>query len=119
VWSWWQEGSVHRAAWPDADSLAAQARGSEGDGADEFLARAGVALEVTADVLREVRKAKSQAKLPMRAPVARVLVRDAPERISALELGWDDLRQAGSIELVETAPADALEVEVELAPDQG
>ncbi len=114
VWSWWQEGSVHRASWPDAEELLAHARAGDADASD-FLARAGRALEVTADVLREVRKAKSQARLPMRAEVRRVLVHDVPERLDALELGCDDLRLAGSIALVERAPAEELGVEVELA----
>ncbi len=87
----------------------------------EANGRAGeqVALEVTADVLREVRKAKSQAKRPMRAPVARVLVRDTAERLAALALGEDDLLQAGSIERLEKASAEDGEfaVEVELAED--
>ena len=111
VWSWWQEGSVHRAAWPlEGGELAAEAAGGE-------PARELMALDVGADVLREVRKAKSQAKRPMRAPVTRVLVRDRPERLEALELAAEDLRMAGSIELLETEPAEELAVEVTLAEE--
>ena len=114
VWSWWQEGSVHRAPWPDADELAVAAGTQAGVG-DDGAGGEEVALEVTADVLREVRKAKSQAKRPMRAPVQRVVVRDTAERVRALELGKDDLLLAGSIELLQTGEAEELEVEVELA----
>jgi valyl-tRNA synthetase len=112
VWSWWQQGSVHRAQWPDAGELAAA-----GAGAD--AAREAVALDVTADVLREVRKAKSQAQVKMRAPVKRVIVHDTAARLQALELGSEDLREAGSIELIETRGADELAVAVELAEETG
>ncbi|MGP0101319.1 MAG: valine--tRNA ligase [Solirubrobacteraceae bacterium] len=121
VWSWWQEGSVHRAAWPDADELAVAAGGgaTSPGGAENGRALEDVALEVTADVLREVRKAKSQAKRPMRAPVARVLVRDTAERLAALRLGEGDLLQAGSIELLEPVEDGEFAVEVELAEEPG
>ena len=110
VWSWWQEGSIHRAPWPDAAELAEEAQGA-------LLEREELALGLAADVLRDVRKAKSDAKRPMRAPVARVLVRDTAERLQALELGASDLRQAGAIELLETVEASEPAVEVELAED--
>jgi valyl-tRNA synthetase len=113
VWSWWQEGSVHRASWPQAHELPAAGADSE-DGP----AREEIALEVTADVLREVRKAKSQARRPMRAPVRRVVVRDTPERLQGLELGSGDLLLAGSIELLEPVPDGEFAVEVELAPEE-
>jgi valyl-tRNA synthetase len=136
VWSWWQQGSVHRAAWPQADELlaaagadlatgadpAAQAAGADPaapSGAENGRAREAVALEVTADVLREVRKAKSQAKRPMRAPVSRVVVRDTAERLAALQLGEGDLLQAGSIELLELVEGGELAVEVVLAEEAG
>jgi valyl-tRNA synthetase len=119
VWSWWQEGSVHRAAWPDADELvaAAGAGAATPSGSENGHAREDVALEVTADVLREVRKAKSQAKRPMRAPVSRVVVRDTAERLAALALGEGDLLQAGSIELLEPVEDGEFAVEVVLAEE--
>jgi valyl-tRNA synthetase len=131
VWSWWQAGSVHRAPWPDADELAAAGAGvaaAAGDGASggeagprsdaEARAREDVALDVTADVLSEVRKAKSQARRPMRAAVARVVVRDTAERLRALELGSGDLLLAGAIELLEPVADGEFAVEVELAPEE-
>ena len=68
-------------------------------------------------MLREVRKAKSEARRPMRAPIERVLVRDTAERLGALELGVSDLLAAGSIERLETAPGEEFAVEVELAEE--
>ncbi len=114
VWSWWQPGSVHRASWPLASELTGALDGggpAVGDGARE-----DVALTVAAAVLSEVRKAKSQARRAMRAPVTRVVVHDTAERLSALELGSGDLRQAGSIEALAAVVAQEFAVEVELAP---
>ena len=113
VWSWWQQGSVHRAPWPDASELLALAGDEQANG----RAIEDVALEVTADVLREVRKAKSQARRPMRAPVRRVVVRDTAGRLAALALGEGDLVQAGSIERFDTVQDEEPGVEVELAEE--
>ncbi len=114
VWSWWQHGSVHQASWPDAGELRDALGGAETDEREQR------ALELAADVLREVRKAKSQARRPMRAPVARAVVHDTPERLDALELAVDDLRLAGSIATIETVAIDAADefaVDVELADE--
>jgi valyl-tRNA synthetase len=111
VWSWWQPGSVHRAGWPGAEELLDALGVLEPDSApleDE-------ALGVAAEVLKEVRKAKSEARRPMRAPVRRVAVHDSAERLAALRLGLEDLRAAGSIEAVEMAEGEEFAVEVELA----
>src|SRR5687768_9825592 len=61
VWSWWQTGSVHRAAWPTADELP-----SDGDPA---------VVGAVAAALAGVRKAKSDAKVSMRADVETAVVR--------------------------------------------
>ena len=109
VWSWWQAGSVHRAPWPDSSQL------------ERLAARVGeengeaLALDVTAEVLHEVRKAKSGAGVPMRADVERVKVHDTAERLRALELGSDDLLSAGSIRRLEVAEGAEFAVEVVLA----
>jgi valyl-tRNA synthetase len=113
VWSWWQPGSIHRAPWPDAAELRAELErdGESGlaDGEDE-------ALTVAAEVLSEVRKAKSEAQRPMRAPVRHVRVHDTAARLAALQLGLGDLLAAGTIEQLEPLEGDELAVEVTLAP---
>jgi valyl-tRNA synthetase len=105
VWSWWKDGSVHRAPWPGADEL----RGPVGAGAKPLV------LEVASAVLGEVRKAKTVAQVSMRADVARAVVRDTPTRLAALALAADDVRAAGGIAELVTEEAEAFAVEVELA----
>jgi valyl-tRNA synthetase len=113
VWSWWQPGSIHLASWPDAAEL----RGELGrDGEAGVAAEEEAALAVAAEVLGEVRKAKSQAQRPMRAPVRLVRVHDTPQRLGALQLGLGDLLAAGAIEQLECVESDELAVEVTLAP---
>jgi valyl-tRNA synthetase len=110
VWSWWQEGTVHRAPWPTPEELL------DGRPADPLEEQA---LEVSAEVLHEVRKAKSEARVRMSAPVALLRVHDSAERLRALELGRDDLLAAAAVERLELLAGGPFAVEVELAAEQG
>ena len=105
VWSWWQEGSVHRAGWPGADELPPPTPGED------------AVFEVAAEVLGAVRRAKSEAKKSMRAPVERVVVSDTEERVGALRLAERDLKEAGTITTVEYRTADESSTEVALSVD--
>jgi valyl-tRNA synthetase len=87
VWSWWQEGSVHRAPWPSAADLKAELKGQ---GQPEVLTVAG-------EVLGQIRKAKSSAQVSMKTEVARLLVRDSSERLELVRLGLGDLVNAGVV----------------------
>ena len=91
VWSWWREGSVHRAAWPAADELAFAA-----DADPEVY-------EVAAAALTAIRKEKALAKVSLRVPVERATVRDTAPRLAKLDLVAADLREAGNIEALERA----------------
>ncbi|MGZ8765662.1 MAG: valine--tRNA ligase [Acidimicrobiia bacterium] len=104
VWSWWREGSVHRAAWPEVDHMEARS--------DTSVYR------VASQVLGAVRKSKSDAQRSLRTDVIRATVRDTPERLAALALADDDVREAGRIEELVTEEAAALEIAVELAPPE-
>jgi valyl-tRNA synthetase len=104
VWSWWQEGSVHRAPWPSAADVRAVAR----DGSAELLDAAGWALGL-------VRKAKSDAKVSMRAAVARAVVRQSAAGLALVRLAESDLRDAGSIAELVFEEGDPAAVDVSLA----
>jgi valyl-tRNA synthetase len=102
VWSWWEEGSVHRAPWPSAGDL-------PGDGDAEVY-------QIAATVLGAVRKEKALAKVSLRAPVRRVVVRDTAERLAKLAAAQDDVCEAGSIGALDRLEADAApSIEVALA----
>ena len=86
VWSWWQEGSIHRGGWPDGTSIRRLA--GPGDVA---------VLGVASDLLTAVRRAKSDAKQSMRAEVASVAVTDTAERLAALSAAEGDVTDAGKV----------------------
>jgi valyl-tRNA synthetase len=100
AWSWWQEGSVHRADWPAAGTRPADA----GDPA---------VLTTAADILGQVRKAKTAAKLSIRAEAERVVVRGPDE--AAVRASESDLLAAGNIADFSFEQAPALATEVTLA----
>jgi valyl-tRNA synthetase len=85
VWSWWREGSIHRAPWPTVDELDVAAEGDP------------EVYEVAAGVLTAVRKEKALAKVSLRVPAETVTVRNTVERLEKLALAEDDLREAGNI----------------------
>jgi valyl-tRNA synthetase len=104
IWSWWQPGSVHRSAWPSPASLD-PAR----DGDPAVFAAAS-------EVVRAVRRAKTEAKKSMRAAVESLAVTDDPARLALLEAAADDIREAGSIAAFALAPGTP-ELEIRLADE--
>ncbi len=104
AWSWWQQGSVHRAVWPAASEYAAGSTTSAG-------------LRVATDALALIRKAKSDARRKLRAPVTHAVIADTPERLSALRPVLEDFRAAANIRTLELRGSDELFVQVELADD--
>jgi len=107
VWSWWMEGSVHLADWPDATAL----RSAAADGNPD-------ALDVAGAVLSEIRGAKSAAKASMRTPVVRAVVTDSAERIAVLRSVAADVAEAGKVADLQLTDGDSFSVEVTLAdPD--
>ena len=98
VWSWWQEGSVHRAAWPTPEEIRAAAGPRPGD---------AEVLGLAAAVLHEVRKAKSEANLPLRTTARSVEVAASGDQVALIEQVSDDLREAGVAEELRVVPAAA------------
>jgi len=81
VWSWWREGTVHRSPWPVPREL-------------EGCVGAARVAEVAGRVLGEVRRAKSAAKVSMRAEVSRVGVVAPAAELELARQAEPDLRAA-------------------------
>jgi hypothetical protein len=62
-----------------------------------------------------VRRAKSEAKRPLKAPIARAVVRDTVERLALLEAARVDLSSAAYIQTLVFEPAESFAVSVEFA----
>ena len=106
VWSWWHDGSIHSMSWPSTDEVSAIA----GDGDRAVVSDTAVALTA-------IRKAKSEAKVSMRADVTRVVIQGPADALDRLALIAGDLKAAGRVqELVLQPGGDTLDVVVELAP---
>jgi valyl-tRNA synthetase len=112
VWSWWREGSVHRASWPTAEEVLQ----SCAPGGDE--ARDIAALQFAAAVLGAIRRKKSEEQRPLKTPVLRVRLAAPAEQLALVAHVDADLRASGLIQQIETVEGDSLQVDVELAPAQ-
>ncbi len=102
AWSWWQDGSIHRTVWPDAE-------------VDLPTEPSDPALMATAaEALAGIRGAKSVAKVSQRTEVTAVSVRASQEALDRLAQALDDVKAAGrvvgDVELVADADADGLQV---------
>ncbi|NEA37027.1 valine--tRNA ligase [Streptomyces sp. SID13031] len=85
VWSWWQEGSIHRTSWPVA---AVDIASAEQDPA---------VLDAVAEVLAGIRGAKSSAQVSMKTEVSKAEVSGPAARLTLAERAEVDLRAAGRI----------------------
>lgn len=106
VWSWWQEGSVHRTPWPGANADLPDARHD------------AAVLSVAADALAGIRGAKSVAKVGMKTEVTSAVICGTADQIDVLTLALDDVKAAGrvvgEVELVVDDSADTIRVEATL-----
>jgi valyl-tRNA synthetase len=105
VWSWWREGSIHRAPWPTAADLGSASASSP------------AMLTAVAGVLTGIRGAKSQAKVKMRTPLAAATVTGPADQVALAEQAAEDLKAAGNIvgELTFAEGGDEIAVDAEIA----
>lgn len=102
VWSWWQNGSVHKTNWPQVKELQPYRENQE-------------LLSDVSLVLMEIRKAKTIAQLSMRADVSLVKVFASAKVEKNLKAAQKDLAAAGRIQKLEFNSANDFSVEVTLA----
>jgi valyl-tRNA synthetase len=97
VWSWWREGSVHRASWPTPDEI-------------EHRGDAPVYLEMS-HVLGEIRRQKSLNGWKTKTPVNVVIVGD-PARLALVRQAEKDLGAAVSASRLTFEEGEGLGVRV-------
>jgi valyl-tRNA synthetase len=84
VWSWWREGSVHRACWPTPEEVLGD--GSQGD-----------LLPLVSAALSQIRGAKSTAQVSMKTEISRAVLRGSAADLERIAAARDDLAGAGRI----------------------
>jgi valyl-tRNA synthetase len=98
VWSWWQQGSIHRAAWPTAADLRANTDPTN-----------GAVLTLASQAVSSIRKAKSDAKVSMKASIQSATIVAPAESLQSLRLASGDLRAVGKIWELDFAEGSTVE----------
>jgi valyl-tRNA synthetase len=119
VWSWWQEGSVHRAPWPDpAEFPAAACPGGAAPGGVGVTVADGAQgrmLAAASGAIAAIRAAKSAARLSMRATVSELTVSAAAADLEALAAVLPDVQAAGQVAKAELRTAAAGEPQYDVS----
>ena len=104
VWSWWQKGSVHHQSWPKPAEITTN---------KEIKIEN---LELVTKVLAEIRKAKTEKQLSMKAEVLELEISAQSEQIEILKKSEKDLIAAGNIKKLKYSDkSDELKLEIKLA----
>jgi valyl-tRNA synthetase len=108
VWSWWQEGSVHRAAWPSADEV----RSILEDNSTATSEEDARLYEWATEVLFEVRKQRSESKQPLKVPITAVAITAERENIERMAILEADLKSALRVQAFELSVGEPREIVV-------
>ena len=111
VWSWWQNGSVHTATWPQRSDLVTETG---------FTIHGDSHLDAVCGTLSEIRRAKTEAKVSQKAVVEEVVISGPEGAIASITDSWGDIADAGSVQSWSTQVTDTVEVtvQVKLVPVQ-
>ncbi len=113
AWSWWNDGSIHRAAWPTSAHLnsVSRATGRNQNGDPDLLPLVGLALT-------HIRRAKTDAKISPKAGVTSAVITGTAKQIEKLAQVERDLKAVGKIDDLMFVETDELSLtRIELAPD--
>ena len=108
VWSWWREGSIHKAAWPTADELTSLIA----DHAPQTAAAEQATYQWATDVLFEVRKQRSEARQPLKVPISKVTVKAEAAATALMPIVEADLRAALRVQAFETSVGEPRQIAV-------
>jgi len=106
VWSWWQQGSVHKAAWPTAQELESLLA----DNADAIRSSDEATYEWATEVLFEVRKQRSEAKQPLKVPITKVTIKADANAVALMPHVDADLRAALRVQAFEVSAGEPREI---------
>jgi valyl-tRNA synthetase len=98
VWSWWQQGSVHRAKWPTPQEVVESISGGDDQAVPVF--------SVTREALGEVRKGKALQKKSIQAPVSVLF----PKHFEQLMPAVNDFRAAAHVRELSFGDVPAMEL---------
>lgn len=108
VWSWWQEGSIHTAAWPTRAEIEqlVDDHSSEREKADQQV------YDWAIKVLFEVRKQRSESKQPLKIPIVQVTITAEPGTERLMAPVEQDLKAALRVQQFALLPGDHCEIVV-------
>src|SRR3989442_3334995 len=108
VWSWWQQGSIHRASWPTAKELESLLA----DNSEATRHADQAVYEWATDVLFEVRKQRSKAKQPLKVLITKVTIKADPKAVAMMPQLDADLRAALRVQQFESNAGEPREIVV-------
>jgi valyl-tRNA synthetase len=114
AWSWWKEGSIHRAPWPSAAEWSVAFGRTQGPAAASSTGAIALAaqrdadagLDAAAAAIGAIRKAKSEAGLSQKARVGRLIIKGRQSELDLLALVLPDVVRAGHVGEVDIIAAD-------------